>query len=236
MKLKPTALAIALLSPLSFPVMAEVTLELPDNIRLLAVNETEVNKGWGSIFKATEDSITLEDGKNQIVYQVDHYFYKGDKQSERYRSGPLILTFTANNEELSLAIPNFSDKVQAESYAEKPTPKLTDAKSASYPFKHDHLALKGLSINHDYAEYVKAYNQKGGVAAVTGLTAPVAATKVSATEQSPTVEKAAVATKTAQAENKGSQADLAGENLKYWFEQADPQTRKEFVSWAVQNL
>ncbi|MGF1699325.1 DUF2057 domain-containing protein [Photobacterium makurazakiensis] len=235
MKLKYTALAIALLLPVSSQTMAEVTLELPDNVRLLAVNEADINKGWGSIFKTSDDSITLADGQSQIVYQIDHYFYKGDKQSERFRSGPLILTFTATDTSLTLTVPEFSDITQAEKYTQQPTPKLKNHKGASYPFKHDFLALKGLSINHDYADYVKTYNQKGGIAALTGLssitavteTTPEPAAPINTTSNSKTAEKPQI---------EASKSELAGENLKYWFSQADASTRKEFVSWAVQNL
>ncbi|PSV48758.1 YccT family protein [Photobacterium indicum] len=232
MKLKKLALA-ALLSPLSFQVFADVTVELPENVRLLVVNEQEVNKGWSGFLKASDDSVTLKNGQNQIVYQVDHYFYKGDSQSERYRSTPFVLSFTASDQNLSFIIPNFNDIEKAQQYTKKPTPQLTDKQKKTYPFKHDNLAFDGISINHDYEKYTKEYNKKGGIAALTGLAITTSSLPVTkqALPESASVEKTATTTQTSKTE-----ANLAGDNLKYWFEQADKETRKEFVSWAVQNL
>ncbi|WP_188008212.1 DUF2057 domain-containing protein [Photobacterium damselae] len=50
MKLHKLALATVLFAPMSFNVMADVALKVPENIRLLVVNEMEVNKGWDGFF------------------------------------------------------------------------------------------------------------------------------------------------------------------------------------------
>ncbi|MDV5171158.1 DUF2057 domain-containing protein [Photobacterium rosenbergii] len=244
MKLKRLALAVAMLSPLSFQTLAAVNLDLPANIRLLAVNEEEANKGWDSFLKSSAESIRLEDGQNQIVYQIDHYFYKGDKQSERFRSGPFILTFEAKDKDLVFSIPDFHDVVHAEGYEKSPTPVLKRKSGSDYPFKHDKLALQGLSINHDYAEYVQAYNKTGGIAAlaaagavISQASAPAKTAQVQQTAKPnaqadrPVAAKAQPATDTHQ-----QQSELAAENLKFWFNQADEQTRKEFINWAINNL
>ncbi|ELR65146.1 hypothetical protein C942_01718 [Photobacterium marinum] len=236
MKLKQLALA-AILPSLSFNCVADVILTLPDNVRLLAINEVEANKGWDSIFKGTDESITLKDGENQLVYQIDHYFYKGDTQSERYRSGPMILTFTAENTNLQLALPTFSDIEQARAFANLPTPKFTDKTGKPYPFKHDKLSIKGLAISHDYADYVKSYNAQGGTAAWTNSSAIAIVSPISKASTPEIIPTTTVqSTEPNKIQTKQSQSAVAAEKLKYWFNQADDKTRKEFINWAINNL
>ncbi|KMV31338.1 hypothetical protein AB733_07545 [Photobacterium swingsii] len=225
MKVKHIALAVALL-PLASSAFAEVTLQLPDNVRLLAVNEQDPSKNITDIFFATDDKLTFNNGENQIVYQIDQYFYKGDKQSERFRSSPYILTFSAENSSLQLEIPNFRRVEQANEFNYSPTVNVQTTAGKNIPFKHDKLELKGLSISHDYHEYVKQYNKLGGPAAL--ATATATATAVThKVEPAPKQSKTNVSTQ--------SEAPIK-QQLQTLFNQADKETKKEFISWAVQNL
>ncbi|MGF1691159.1 DUF2057 domain-containing protein [Photobacterium kagoshimensis] len=223
MKVKQLALAAALL-PLATSVLADVTLQLPDNVRLLAVNEQDPSKNITDIFFSTDDELTFENGENQIVYQIDQYFYKGDKQSERFRSSPYILTFTASNTALKLEVPNFRGVVQANEFNHSAKVDVQTTAGKSVAFKHDKLELKGLSISHDYHEYVKQYNKLGGPAALATATATVATHKVKPIAKRPS------------ADNSTHNAEPIKQQLQTLFNQADKETKKEFISWAVQNL
>ncbi|WP_305370226.1 DUF2057 family protein [Photobacterium leiognathi] len=84
--------------PLSFNAFADVTLELPKNIRLLVVNEQSVDGGLLGFFVPSDDTLKLKNGENQIVFNIDEYFYRGGKQSDRAYSNAVIMTFTADNQ------------------------------------------------------------------------------------------------------------------------------------------
>lgn len=223
MKVKHIALAVALL-PLAQTAFADVTLELPDNVRLLAVNEQDPSKNITDIFFATDDKLTFKNGENQIVYQIDQYFYKGDKQSERFRSSPYILTFTASNTSLQLEVPNFRGVVQANEFNHSAKVNVQTTAGKNVAFKHDKLELKGLSISHDYHEYVKQYNRLGGPAALT-----VATTTIATSEANPALKQSATDLAT-------QSKEPIKQQLQALFNQADKETKKEFISWAVQNL
>jgi uncharacterized protein YccT (UPF0319 family) len=221
MKLKAIAISSLLLSLNSH---ADVTLNLPDNFRLLAVNEQDAAKGWDNLFKSSDDAITLKNGENQIIYQIDKYFYRGDTQSVRYRSNPYIVTFTASDKTLNLTLPNFSDETHARAFKSDDL-SLQDSNEQLVVFKHDQLKLDGFSVSHDYHDYAKRYNAQHGEAALTTSTAAAMVTKEKTT--SSTVNPT---------ESNQSVSDQASEQLKHWFLQADEKTKKEFLSWAVSNL
>lgn len=225
MKLK--ALAVSSLF-LSLNLHAEVTLNLPDNFRLLAVNEQDAAKGWDSFFKSSDDSITLKNGQNQIIYQIDKYFYRGDTQSARYRSVPYIVTFTASDQTLNLELPNFADETHARAFKSDDI-SLQDNSDQTINFKHDQLKLDGFSVNHDYHDYAKTYNVNHGPAALTASAVATAALKTTAKMSTANVE-------TSKIESVNASSVQASEQLKHWFLQADEKTKKEFLSWAVSNL
>ena len=222
MKLHKLALATVLFAPMSFNVMADVALKVPENIRLLVVNEMEVNKGWDGFFKSGPDALTLKNGKNQIVYQIDQFFYKGETQSQRIRSTPYVVTFTASDTTVKLEIPHFDSIGDAKIFEKNPRPILLQ-NNQPLAFQFDRLKIGGgLNLTRDYAKYVEQYNRQGGNAAIT-ITASTASTASTA--------KITASEKTIQAKS-----SIADQNLRYWFKEADEKTKKEFLSWAVQHM
>lgn len=183
----------------SFMVNADVTITLPDEINILAINE---NKAEAISINSKGNEITLPDGNNQIVYKVNKIFNKGSSQSKKFSSSPFIITINAHNENLTLSLPVLNDSYDARKFNKSPQITLTSKNGNSYEFHHEKLELEGYSINHDYISQIKEFNKK---------------------------------------DSRGSKENTLDKNsikndLITLFKNADKETQKEFLSWAIENI
>ncbi len=72
--IKPLTCALALaMSGMAF---ADVTVTVPDDVSILAANGEKVKLSGG--FFASERSLTLPDGINQVVFRYSPYFSQGN--------------------------------------------------------------------------------------------------------------------------------------------------------------
>lgn len=217
--------------PLTFAANADVTLELPENVKLLVVNEQDANKGLSGFFTPADDSIILPNGENQIVFQVDEYFYKGGKQSDRVFSNPIIFTFDAENQILTLELPPFSNRNDIEQYSLSPTLSLKDKSNTSVNVRADALKLRGYAVTGDFADNTRLYNINGSPAAYQNTYVNPAIIKKAS------IEDAKLSTPREIAEEQASKFEESPENMmKLWFSKATPTEQKNFISWAVQNM
>lgn len=206
--LKPALATFLLFSSATY---ADVTLTLPNNAVLLVVNEQLPDS---NIHKAASDSLTLPDGKNQIVYKLQTIINAGSSQSGKYESKPLVLTFTSQDANLELDVPSIRSTNDARRFDAKHEVTLIEFKGSFESYSNEPLPLPAaFSFDTDFVAAVKAYNEK--------LDAPI----VSKPEPIETTELETNATN-----------NMAQSQLRYWFEQADKDTQQRFIEWAKDKL
>ncbi|OAN13931.1 hypothetical protein A3K86_12950 [Photobacterium jeanii] len=224
MKVKPLALA-ALLLPLAPSAMAEVTLEIPRGVQLLVVNEQDAG---ASMFGFDhQPQIQLPDGTNQIAFRIAKIVRESGSLKTKYKSTAVVARFDAMDATLKLDIPNIETLDQGRDYNRAPTFTITKNGKA-IEVAHDNLNT-GLDISPDFVSLVERYNKTNGIAATAYVAAPVA---VAQTTAQPKVQKTVPTKKVAVSDSNADPAIM----LRHWFEQADENTKKEFLSWAVTNI
>lgn len=196
---------------------AGVTLHLPEGIMAVATNGKNTR---------TVDKADLPAGVNQIAVR-----FMGKLVSQPYNENKLrdsdvfVLKFTATGTPLLMQIPLIDSKSQLDRFNRKPNIQILDGKGRPVPLHMDKLAKGGLQIGRDYAEELISFNQTDSPAALkpsAGKTpAPAAVTALAVTTPPP-----------APAPSKTYDQKKVAEMLKFWSEQADQKTWKEFIEWA----
>ncbi|MDP5252607.1 MULTISPECIES: DUF2057 family protein [unclassified Vibrio] len=147
----------------AFNSYAEVSIEVPDTIQILAVNQ-QAPKLEGHFF-ASQKNLTLADGENQIVFRYRPYFDKGSEQVI-VESKVIIARFHATKENLRFELPHYRDIDQAQEAIADLQWRLLNQDNHPIELTQDRLIKEGIQIGRDYVLEVKAYNQNGGKAAV----------------------------------------------------------------------
>ncbi|MBR9874637.1 MAG: DUF2057 domain-containing protein, partial [Vibrionaceae bacterium] len=120
--IKPLTCALALtMSSMAF---ADVTVSVPDDVSVLAANGEKV-KLDGSFF-ASERTLTLPDGVNQLVFRFAPFFNQGNDRIS-VESDVIVTSFTASDSELALQLPEYRDIRDAEDNIKNLDWKLVDA-------------------------------------------------------------------------------------------------------------
>ncbi|MBA5761386.1 DUF2057 family protein [Vibrio sp. 404] len=195
---------------------AEVNIEIPDNVQLLAVN-AEKPALEGGLF-SSDKTLTLEDGENQIVVRYLPYFSKG---SDRVivESQAVIAKFTAENQDLTFELPEFRNERDAEKHIGDWQVKLVNQQGQSIEIAQDALHRDGLQLGRNYIIESEEYNRTNGVAALTSTTVATATMQMTATSA---VTDAKVDSSTAE------------EMLHFWYQKADQETRNKFKQYVNQ--
>lgn len=210
MKLKKLLLSSALLA-LASPSMAQVNLELPKGVHLLVVNGQDA--GYSSLGFNHQPVLELPDGQNQIVFRIGKIVMESGSLKTKYDSVPIVALFEASDTKLELEVPRIDTLAQGQQYDKSPSFDMLD-NGKPINVKSDTLAV-GFDISPNYVTLTKEYNQTQGVASLHN-----------APQSKP------VTTNTAQVPNHPDADNM----LKYWFEQASPESRKAFLSWAISNM
>ncbi|EDP59663.1 DUF2057 domain-containing protein [Vibrio sp. AND4] len=214
--IKPLTCALALAT--SGMAFADVTVTVPDDVSILAANGEKVKLSGG--FFASERSLTLPDGVNQVVFRYSPYFSQGNDRLS-VESDVIVARFGAADAELTLNVPEYRDLRQAEDKIKDLDWKLVDASGKAIPVDQDKLIKPGMQIGRDYVREVEAYNKTGGAAVVS-----MAATAV----QPVTLPASMKQTKPAM-----MKADsTAEEMLHFWYQKADAETQARFKNYISQ--
>ncbi|ASG05135.1 hypothetical protein B9J93_16375 [Vibrio sp. V17_P4S1T151] len=193
----------------SASVLANITLEIPDTINLLAVNGQKPETS-GSLFSSAK-SLELADGEQQIVFKYAPYFTQGNDRVI-IESDAVIATFTAKDAKLNFAMPEYRDAHRAEKEIKTMQWSLIDQAGQSLEIKQDRLLKEGYQVGRDYIREANDYNRAGGIAAI-GMT-----------------DVAMLQNELAQS---GNVQNAAEEMLHFWYNKADEKTQarfKEFVN------
>jgi hypothetical protein len=211
-----TLQSIALLSTIIVAphVLADVEIQVPSSVDILAVNEAKPDLD-GSLFSSYK-TLTVPDGQNQIVFQYQLAFDKGNDR-EFVDSDAIIATFSATDAALTFDMPKYRNTAEAKKGLEKLDWKLVDENQNAISVKQDKLIKDGMQIGRKYPQEAKEYNQKGGIAALT-----VGASAGAAAVAQPVTLPAKI---------DGNAANTAEEMLYFWYEKADAETKQKFKDY-----
>lgn len=194
---------------------AEVNINIPDTVQVLAVNG-EKPALEGGLFRANQ-VLTLADGENQIVVRYLPYFSKGNDRVI-VESQAVISKFTTANKELTFEVPTYRNERQAQKQIKQWQLKLVDQQGQSIELVQDVLKKDGLQLGRDYVVESEIYNRTNGVAAIISSTA--------------TTPVQVTASKNAQIAKVDS--NTAEEMLYFWYQKADKETQAKFKQFVNQ--
>ena len=175
----------------------------------------------GKSYKANDADITLSAGDHQLVIRFEGNYSKREN-IDMVTGEPLVVNFTSNGkEELTFDLPIIRESYMAKDFLKKQKIHLIDKNTKTIK-KADIFELpkkEGLQIGRDYQEELlalgKAFQQPvindDGSISVNGTSQPVNM-------------KDAVS---------GDKNLQSLEMLKYWYNRADPQSRKAFQHWII---
>ncbi|MDF5602415.1 DUF2057 family protein, partial [Vibrio parahaemolyticus] len=134
-----------------------------DNVSVLAANGEKADLSGG--FFASERTLTLPDGLNQVVFRFAPYFNQGNDRLS-VESDVIVTRFDATNAELTLQMPEYRNLRDAEEKIKDLDWKLVDDSGNAIAGDQDKLLKPGMQIGRDYVREIEDYNQAGGAAAV----------------------------------------------------------------------
>ncbi|WP_337160667.1 DUF2057 domain-containing protein [Vibrio alginolyticus] len=219
--IKPLTCALALaMSGMAF---ADVTVSVPDNVSVLAANGEKAD--LSGVFFASERTLTLPDGLNQVVFRFAPYFNQGNDRLS-VESDVIVTRFDATNAKLTLQMPEYRNLRDAEEKIKDLDWKLVDDSGNAIAVDQDKLLKPGMQIGRDYVREIEDYNQAGGSAAVAFAGA--------ATMQ-PVTLPAKVPADMKQVRATAVKADsTAEEMLHFWYQKADAETKARFKKYVNQ--
>lgn len=207
--IKPLSFLLAM--SVSGLAVADVTLTVPSEIDLLVANGEKPSMTSHGLF-ATEKTLTLPDGENQIAFRIERDFDKGT-DSIKVESEVIIAKFNQSNQQLHFVLPSYRNATEAQEKIQQPQSEwaLMTQSDENVEVNQDTLIKKGMQIGRDYPQETLEYNRKGGAAAVavsyysTAPNAPQLSAPVS--------------------------ASTAEEMLHFWYSKADEQTKARFKAY-----
>jgi hypothetical protein len=217
--IKPLTCALALaMSSMAF---ADVTVSVPDDVSVLAANGEKVKLDGG--FFASERTLTLPDGVNQVVFRFTPFFNKGNDRVS-VESDVIVTSFTSSDSKLALQLPEYRNLNDAEDNIKDLDWKLVDASGNAIAVKQDKLIKEGMQIGRDYVREVEDYNRTGGVAAIAAAGAMV----------QPMTLPAEIPEDMKQARAAVKADSTAEEMLHFWYQKADAETKARFKAYINQ--
>ncbi|CAH0527758.1 hypothetical protein CTH30272_01403 [Allocatenococcus thiocycli] len=217
--IKPLTCALALaMSNMAF---ADVTVSVPDDVSVLAANGEKVKLDGG--FFASERTLTLPDGVNQVVFRFTPFFNKGNDRVS-VESDVIVTSFTSSDSKLALQLPEYRNLNDAEDNIKDLDWKLVDASGNAIAVKQDKLIKEGMQIGRDYVREVEDYNRTGGVAAIAVAGAMV----------QPMTLPAEIPEDMKQARAAVKADSTAEEMLHFWYQKADAETKARFKAYINQ--
>ncbi|MDP8079812.1 curli polymerization inhibitor CsgI-related protein [Phocoenobacter skyensis] len=208
MKLRQTALAIAVLSTSAISFAGElsgskmVSFVAFDGQKVTSKTELEIN----------------DTNIHQVVVEVGSIIRAGSERAF-FGSDPIILTFKGEPEDIHISTPRIDTQFEANKFKKSPKFYIKTASGKNLSYKFDYLKGEGFMPNMRVIENLTEYNAGNGVAAVSNFSS----------KQLPVVLQNV---KTKKGKITVSGQNVAEQQLQYWFQQADKATQQRFLKWA----
>lgn len=215
MTLKKTLLAGLMLAPtLAY---SSVTLNVPKDVQMLTVNGQDV--GFSSLGFDHKETVTLDDGVNQVVFRVSKVVSDGGNKGTKYTSVPMVATFDSSDSNLFIKIPKLTSLSRGYQFNDKPSFSITDGEQV-VPGLEKGKINAGLKFYADIVAEVERFNRSDEpaslkhfqVAKPAATTVTVSATTATYSE-SPDIEK-----------------------FKHDFAKFSKEEKQAFLSWAINNI
>ncbi|PMH44496.1 hypothetical protein BCU68_03060 [Vibrio sp. 10N.286.49.B3] len=221
--IKPLSCLLAI--TLSHTAFADVTLNIPANVDVLAINAEKPELSGG--FFSTKKEAVLPNGENQIVFRYSPYFEQGDGRVN-VDSKAIITTFTASNTTLDFEMPRYRNIQDAKKNIDPLDWKLIEKSGQTVTVLQDTLVKDGLQLGRDYPQEAVTYNATGGVAALGVNMKPVTLPATTAATSSLATSTPAVTQ--AQPAASGTEEEM----LHFWYSKADAETKARFKAFINQ--
>ncbi|AHG18564.1 hypothetical protein Z042_02190 [Chania multitudinisentens RB-25] len=198
------------------------TLKLSPDIDLLAVDGKRMT---GSLLKGA-DSLELDNGQHQLLFQVTKTMRKNAQIQVLYTSSPLIAVFNSHNiSAVSIELPNIDNERESRHFETTLNYRIIDKNGKVLPVKRDVLPLHTLPTDVSLEKVLADYNGKGHPASVPAL-AHLRATTIADPLRTNKANQKVITLK---------EGTVSEQMLQYWFLQADKETQKRFIGWANQH-
>ncbi|MDR2265335.1 DUF2057 family protein [Enterobacter soli] len=216
MKTGIASAVIALVMPVC---VFATTLRLSTDIDLLVLDGKKVSS---SLLRGA-DSIELDNGQHQVVFRVEKTIRVANHEQRMYISPPLIVSFnTQRISQVNFNLPRLETEKEAQAFESGPRIELLDGDAMPIPVKLDILALTKTPKGIDYEADTEIYNKAGKRASLPQFATMMAddSTLLSGVSELDVIPP--------------QSQTLTEQRLKFWFQQADPDTRAKFLQWAKQ--
>lgn len=216
MKTGIASAVIALVMPVC---VFATTLRLSTDIDLLVLDGKKVSS---SLLRGA-DSIELDNGQHQVVFRVEKTIRVANHEQRMYISPPLIVSFnTQRISQVNFNLPRLETEKEAQAFESTPRLELLDGDAMPIPVKLDILALTKTPKGIDYEADTEVYNKAGKRASLPQFATMMAddSTLLSGVSELDVIPPPS--------------QTLTEQRLKFWFQQADPDTRAKFLQWAKQ--
>ena len=215
MALRLTFAAAALM--VSGSVFSAVTVTAPEEIKILAVNDQEVNTG---LFRSENNAYKLDAGSSSISLRYIQYFEHMSGEHDIVKSGVVTLK-TPNlqdNKTYQLALVNAPKTFEdAKKYAEQPTVALYDQKQQ--------VLVQQTGANTEQKPWLSR-SMFGGAVDLTQKNVKASVNQPPAVYAAPQV--------TAQTAQLSTQASAVDKQLIELWKKADKTERQKFMSWVAE--
>ena len=195
------------------------TLRLTTDIDLLVLDGKKVSS---SLLRGA-DSIELDNGPHQVVFRVEKTIRLADNEQQVYISPPLVVSFnTQLISQVNFRLPRLETEKESLAFDASPRIELVDGDSMPIPVKLDILALTKRSKGTDYEADTETYNRASRRASLPQFATMMAddSTLLSGVSELDVLPP--------------QSQTLTEQRLKFWFQNADPDTRARFLQWAKQ--
>lgn len=214
-----TGLASAVIALIMPVCVFATTLRLSTDIDLLVLDGKKVSS---SLLRGA-DSIELDNGPHQVVFRVEKTIRLANHEQRTYISPPLVMSFdTQRVSQVNFHLPRIETEKESMAFDAAPLVELLDGDATPIPVKLDILALTQNPKGTDYEADTQSYNKANRRASLPQF-APLMAddsTLLSGVSELDVIPP--------------QSQTLTEQRLKFWFQQADPDTRARFMQWAKQ--
>ncbi|HDS9359850.1 TPA: DUF2057 family protein [Enterobacter chengduensis] len=214
-----TGLASAVIALIMPVCVFATTLRLSTDIDLLVLDGKKVSS---SLLRGA-DSIELDNGPHQVVFRIEKTIRLTNHEQRTYISPPLVMSFdTQRVSQVNFHLPRIETEKESMAFDAAPRVELLDGEATPLPVKLDILALTQNPRGTDYEADTEIYNKANRRASLPQF-APLMAddsTLLSGVSELDVIPP--------------QSQTLTEQRLKFWFQQADPDTRARFMQWAKQ--